>query len=109
MTAYLNEIFYGHGAYGIAAAAEIYFGVSDLSKLTVAQAALLAGLPKAPTTLDPYRFAGGGQKGRLVVPAGSAPVVRRDWVLRGSPRQDDGPRWRRTSSRRDGGAHRPRR
>ncbi len=83
VTAYLNEIFYGHGAYGIAAAAEIYFGVSDLSKLTIAQAALLAGLPKAPTSLDPYRFAVADKKGRLVVPPGSAPVVRRDWVLQG--------------------------
>ena len=46
MTAYLNEIFYGHGAYGIAAAAEIYFGVHDLSKLTVAQAALWRGCPR---------------------------------------------------------------
>ena len=34
ITAYLNEIFYGHGAYGVAAAALIYFGISDLSKLT---------------------------------------------------------------------------
>ena len=34
ITAYLNEIFYGHGAYGIAAAALIYFGVSDLAELT---------------------------------------------------------------------------
>ncbi|HEX7345907.1 MAG TPA: transglycosylase domain-containing protein [Candidatus Limnocylindrales bacterium] len=83
MTAYLNEIFYGHGAYGIAAAAEIYFGVRDLSKLTVAQAALLAGLPKAPTSLDPYRYAKPDKKGRLVVPPGSPPIVRRDWVLAG--------------------------
>jgi peptidoglycan glycosyltransferase len=83
MTAYLNEIFYGHGAYGIAAAAEIYFGVSDLSKLSVAQAAMLAGLPKAPTSLDPYRYAKRDAKGRLVVPPGSPPVVRRDWVLAG--------------------------
>jgi len=83
ITAYLNEIFYGHGAYGIAAAAEIYFGVHDLSKLTVAQAALLAGLPKAPTSLDPYRFAKRDKKGRVVVPPTSAPVVRRDWVLGG--------------------------
>jgi membrane peptidoglycan carboxypeptidase len=83
ITAYLNEIFYGHGAYGIAAAAEIYFGVHDLSKLTVAQSALLAGLPKSPTTLDPYRYAKRDKKGRLVVPAGSPPIVRRDWVLGG--------------------------
>ena len=31
ITAYLNEIFYGHGAYGVAAAARIYFGVTDLA------------------------------------------------------------------------------
>jgi membrane peptidoglycan carboxypeptidase len=83
MSAYLNEIFYGHGAYGIAAAAEIYFGVHDLAKLTPAQAALLAALPKAPTTLDPYRYAKPDAKGRLVVPAGSPPIERRDWVLDG--------------------------
>ena len=68
ITAYLNEIFYGHGAYGVAAAARIYFGVSDLAELTPAQAALLAGLPKSPSTLDPYRFAVKDDKGRLVVP-----------------------------------------
>ena len=63
ITAYLNEIFYGHGAYGIAAAAQAYFGVTDLAKLTPAQAALLAGLPKSPTTLDPYNFAKTGRQG----------------------------------------------
>ena len=83
ITAYLNEIFYGHGAYGVAAAAQIYFGVTDLAKLTPAQAALLAGLPKSPSTLDPYRYAEKDKKGRLVVPADSPPVVRRDWILDG--------------------------
>ncbi|MEA2630331.1 MAG: penicillin-binding protein, partial [Chloroflexota bacterium] len=83
ITAYLNEIFYGHGAYGIAAAAQIYFGVTDLAKLTPAQAALLAGLPKSPSTLDPFLFAVRDKKGQLVVPADSAPVVRRDWILNG--------------------------
>ena len=83
ITAYLNEIFYGHGAYGIAAAAEIYFGVHDLSKLTISQAALLAGLPKAPTSLDPYLYATRDKKGRLVVAPGSPPIARRDWVLDG--------------------------
>ena len=81
ITAYLNEIFYGHDAYGIAAAARIYFGVSDLSKLTVAQAALLAGLPKSPSTLDPYRYAEPDNDGHLVVPTTAPPVVRRDWIL----------------------------
>jgi membrane peptidoglycan carboxypeptidase len=81
VTAYLNEIFYGHGAYGIAAAAEIYFGVKDLSELTPAQAALLAGLPKSPSTLDPYNFAEPDADGRLVVPPSAPAVVRRDWIL----------------------------
>ncbi|MEX2011231.1 MAG: transglycosylase domain-containing protein [Chloroflexota bacterium] len=82
ITAYLNEIFYGHDAYGVAAAARIYFGVTDLAELTPAQAALLAALPKSPTTLDPYRFAKPDEDGRLIVPASAAPVVRRDWILR---------------------------
>jgi membrane peptidoglycan carboxypeptidase len=82
ITAYLNEIFYGHDAYGIAAAARIYFGVSDLSKLTLAQAALLAGLPKSPSTFDPYRYAEPDKDGNLVVPADAPPIVRRDYILR---------------------------
>jgi membrane peptidoglycan carboxypeptidase len=81
IAAYLNEIYYGHQAYGIAAAAEIYFGVSDLAKLTPAQAALLAGLPKSPSTYDPYHYAQKDAKGRLVVPASSPPVVRRNYIL----------------------------
>ena len=81
VTAYLNEIFYGHGAYGIAAAAEIYFGVRDLRELTPAQAALLAGLPKSPSTLDPYNFVEPDAEGRLVVPSDAPAVVRRDWIL----------------------------
>jgi membrane peptidoglycan carboxypeptidase len=82
ITAYLNEIFYGHDAYGVAAAARIYFGVTDLDELTPAQAALLAALPKSPTTLDPYRFAKPDEDGRLIVPTSAEPVVRRDWILR---------------------------
>jgi membrane peptidoglycan carboxypeptidase len=82
ITAYLNEIYYGHEAYGIAAAAEIYFGVTDLAKLTPALAALLAGLPKAPSVYDPYRYAVEDAEGRLVVPRDAPAVVRRDYVLR---------------------------
>ncbi len=81
ITAYLNENFYGHGAYGVAAAAKIYFGVSDLAKLTPAQAALLAGLPQSPTVLDPYLVAKPDKKGRLVVPHDAPAVVRRNWIL----------------------------
>jgi membrane peptidoglycan carboxypeptidase len=57
ITAYLNQAYFGHEAYRIAAAAQMYFGVTDLSKLTPAQAALLASLLKAPSQYDPYRYA----------------------------------------------------
>ena len=50
---YLNQVYLGHGAYGVQAAAEAYFG-KDVEHLTIAEAALLAGLPKAPTKLSPY-------------------------------------------------------
>ncbi len=82
ITAYLNEIFYGHDAYGIAAAARVYFGVRDLNELSVAQAALLAALPKAPSTLDPYRWAEPDDEGRLVVRRDSPPIARRNYILR---------------------------
>jgi penicillin-binding protein 1A len=51
---YLNQIYYGHGAYGVQEASRTYFG-RDVDELTVEQAALLAGLPQAPSSLDPYR------------------------------------------------------
>jgi len=51
---YLNIIYFGEGAYGIEAAARSYFGVSA-SDLTIAQGALLAGLPKAPSAYSPRR------------------------------------------------------
>lgn len=50
---YLNEISYGNHAYGIAAAARTYFGV-EARDLSLVQAALLAGLPQAPSYHDPY-------------------------------------------------------
>jgi membrane peptidoglycan carboxypeptidase len=50
---YLNQIYYGNQAYGVKAAARAYFGSDDLSKLTLAQTALLAGLPQSPSRLDP--------------------------------------------------------
>jgi len=51
---YLNHIYFGNGAKGIEAAARHYFA-RPASKLTLAQAALLAALPKAPTHYDPRR------------------------------------------------------
>lgn len=50
---YLNLIFFGHHAYGAEAAAQTYFG-KPASELTLAEAALLAGIPQAPSLYDPY-------------------------------------------------------
>ncbi|MFM1880422.1 MAG: hypothetical protein RLZZ344_656 [Pseudomonadota bacterium] len=49
---YLNQIFLGRRAYGFAAAAQIYFG-KPIQKLTLAESAMLAGLPKAPSAFNP--------------------------------------------------------
>ena len=49
---YMNQIYLGERAYGFAAAARVYFG-KDLKDITLAQAAMLAGLPKAPSAYNP--------------------------------------------------------
>src|SRR6266404_5202539 len=64
---YLNEIYLGSGAYGVAAAAQTYFDKS-LDELTLGEAAFLAGLPKAPNRYSPARFP-------------QTAKARRDWVL----------------------------
>ncbi len=64
---YLNEIYLGFGSYGVAAAALNYFNKS-LDELTVAEAAFLAALPKAPNNYHPIR-------------RHEAAVARRDWVI----------------------------
>jgi 1A family penicillin-binding protein len=55
LTLYLNEIYYGNFAYGINAAATTYFG-KNTADLTLAEAALLAGLPQLPSFYDPYQY-----------------------------------------------------
>src|SRR5262245_47824785 len=50
---YLNQIYFGHGAYGVGEAARTYFG-KDVSQVSVSEAAQLAGLPKAPSRYSPY-------------------------------------------------------
>jgi len=52
LTLYLNKIFLGQRAYGIAAAAQVYYG-ARLAELNLAQMAMIAGLPKAPSTTNP--------------------------------------------------------
>jgi len=51
---YLNQIYLGHGAHGIQAAAENYFA-KNVDDLTLAESAILAGLPQAPSRYSPYR------------------------------------------------------
>jgi penicillin-binding protein 1A len=64
---YLNEIYLGSGAYGVAAAAMTYFDKS-LDELSLGEAAFLGGLPKAPNRYNPVRLP-------------EAATARRDWVL----------------------------
>ncbi|MDD9800602.1 MAG: PBP1A family penicillin-binding protein [Gammaproteobacteria bacterium] len=65
---YLNKIFLGHRAYGFAAAAQVYYGES-LDQLTLAQLAMLAALPKAPSRNNP-------------ITNPETAEARRDYVLR---------------------------
>ncbi|MBN1930816.1 MAG: penicillin-binding protein 1A [Desulfobacterales bacterium] len=51
---YLNQIYLGHGAYGVQAASENYFGKS-VENLNLAECAILAGLPQAPSRYSPFR------------------------------------------------------
>ena len=95
ITAYLNQNYYGNQAYGIKAAAQVYFGVTDLHKLTLAQAAILAGLPKSPSSYDLVQNADEvctvatdangdcpeGKPTKLVVPPDSEIVQRRNQIL----------------------------
>ncbi|MCH8157221.1 MAG: transglycosylase domain-containing protein, partial [Nitrospinae bacterium] len=51
---YLNQIYYGHGSYGVEAAARTYFG-KHIQDLSLDECALIAALPKAPNNYSPYR------------------------------------------------------
>jgi len=50
---YLNKVYFGHGAYGVEMAARTYFG-KHVGDLTLAESAMIAGLPKAPSNYSPY-------------------------------------------------------
>ena len=63
---YLNEVYYGNLAYGVDSAAETYFG-KEVGELSLAEAALLAGLPQAPAYYDPYTFPDRVKKRQAVV------------------------------------------
>ena len=63
---YLNKIYFGKRAYGIAAAAEVYYGVT-IDKLTLAQMAMIAGLPQAPSAINPINSTEAALKRRNLV------------------------------------------
>jgi penicillin-binding protein 1A len=64
---YLNSVYYGHGFWGIGRASRGYFGRSA-TNLSWSQAALLAGLPQAPSLLDPFHHpAAAGDRRRAVL------------------------------------------
>ena len=63
---YLNQVYFGHGAYGVEAAARTYFGKS-VAELNVREAALIAGLPRAPTSYSPFEHGDTAKRRREVV------------------------------------------
>ncbi|OQY07101.1 MAG: penicillin-binding protein [Desulfobacteraceae bacterium 4572_123] len=63
---YLNQIYLGHGAYGVEAASENYFGKS-VSELNLAECAILAGLPQAPSRYSPFRHPDRARKRQIYV------------------------------------------
>lgn len=54
LTLYFNQIYFGHGAYGIEAASQFYFN-KNVQDLTLAEAAMLAGIPQSPNNLSPIK------------------------------------------------------
>jgi len=63
---YLNQIYLGHGAYGVAAAAESYFG-KTVEELNLAESAVLAGLPQAPSKNSPYQHPEQAKKRQIYI------------------------------------------
>ncbi|MEJ7793202.1 MAG: PBP1A family penicillin-binding protein [Gaiellaceae bacterium] len=66
LEAYLNTIYFGNGAYGVQQAARTYYQ-HGVSRMTIAEAALLAGIPSNPTRYDPVTHPRAAQKRRLIV------------------------------------------
>ena len=63
---YLNQVYFGHGSYGVEAAARTYFGKS-VSELAVRESALIAGLPRAPSNYSPFDRGEAAKRRREVV------------------------------------------
>ncbi|CQR51257.1 transglycosylase domain-containing protein [Paenibacillus riograndensis] len=70
---YLNQIYYGHGAYGIEAASQMYFGKAA-ADLDLAESAILAGIPKGPTYYSPYTHMDNAKKRQRIILAAMTEV-----------------------------------
>ena len=68
LSLYTNKIYFGNRAYGIGAAANVYYG-KKLNQLTLAQSAMIAGLPKAPSSYNP-------------IANPERALIRRNWILK---------------------------
>ena len=67
LTAYLNTVYFGNGAYGVLQAARTYFQGKSAAELTLPEAALLAGIPQSPSRYDPVRRPGAARQRRAFV------------------------------------------
>src|SRR5690606_23661790 len=67
LTLYLNKIHNRDSTYGVAKAAEVYFGKTDLHDLTLPEAALLAGIPQRPNAFNPHEHPEAAEKRRNIV------------------------------------------
>lgn len=78
LTIYLNHIYLGGGAYGVESAARTYFG-KHVNELTIAECALLAGLPQAPSRYDPLKHPERAKSRQLYV---LGQMYERGWISR---------------------------
>ena len=103
---YVNEIYYGHGRYGCEEAARYYFGKS-VRDVTLAEAALLAGLPQSPERLSPRTHPEAAKRRQRYVLGQMAElgyVERQNRRPRGGPSRSS---WCRSRPRRAGWRRRP--
>jgi len=66
LTVYLNHIFFGNNAYGVEAAARVYFG-KHATNITLAESAVIAGLPQAPSAYNPFRHPDAAKARQMLV------------------------------------------
>ena len=89
LATYLNVIFFGQRSYGVAAAAETYFG-KTLSQLSVSEAATLAGIIQVPSRYNPMTNPSTSRRRAGPIPSASSPAAMRRWPM---PKRPMWPNW----------------